>query len=100
MPPEGSNTELKRLIRENNELIKENNRLIKRLNKYAFVGVVLRVIWYALLIGLPFVLYFYVLEPYFALFGSSYETFTEGLNELPGLKGIDLLLEATMEHNK
>lgn len=83
--------ELKHLLRENLEVAKENNTLLRKLRRAALIDFWIRVIWIAILIGLPFVLYFYVLEPYFALFGSSYEQFRLGIEEIPGLKGLELM---------
>lgn len=79
-----------RLLREHTELLRENNKLLRKLWRSEVVGIWLRIFWYALLIGLPFALYFYVFEPYFAAFGSSYEQFRLGIRELPGFKGIEL----------
>jgi len=93
MPPEEGHAEIKRLIKQNAELIKQNNELLRKIHRNMVVGVWMRIFWYAVLIGLPFAVYFYLLEPYFEAFGSSIEVFKTGLNELPGLKGIDQLME-------
>lgn len=61
------------------------------------IGTFLTVLWYALLIGLPFALYFYILEPYFEVFGANYETFRVGISEIPGLKGLEKLLPSMQE---
>ena len=52
-----------------------------------------RMLWYTVMVGLPFIFYFYVLEPYVATFGSSYETFVNGMNVLPVLQDIEQLLQ-------
>jgi len=83
---------LEELMQQNAALLEENNQLLKKLHRNARLTFWLRVTWYLLLIGFPFAVYFYVLEPYFAAFGSSYENFIDGLNELPGLRGIDQML--------
>ena len=97
MPPPEDHVEIKRLLEENAKLIVENNRLLKRLYRWTVLNVIIKMVWFFLLIGLPFALYFYVFEPYFEAFGSSYEVFITGLNELPGLKGIDQLMNGTFE---
>jgi tetrahydromethanopterin S-methyltransferase subunit F len=94
MPPYEDHTEILKLLRENNELAKENRDLLKKLHRNGIMGFWFTIVWYGLLIGLPFALYFYVVEPYFEAFGSSYDTFKTGLNELPGLKGIDQVLDS------
>ena len=73
-------------------LLRENNILLKKLHRQGVLGIWFRVIWYSLLIGLPFAVYFYVLEPYFSAFGANYETFRTGMAEIPGLKGLEQFL--------
>lgn len=88
-----SHVEMKRLLEKNSELIKENNTLLKKLHRSSLIGIWIRVIWYVLLIGLPFALYFYILEPYFTALGSSYEVFSAGMQEIPGWKQFNTALE-------
>ena len=89
---EHSHADLKELMQKNSELIEQNNVLLKKIHRNGVWSFWTRVVWYVVVIGLPFALYFYILEPYFTAFGSSYENFLDGMNELPGLKGIDKLL--------
>lgn len=86
MEPDTSHTEIKELLEKNAELVEENNKLLKKIHRNAVVGIWIRVTWYVLLIGLPFALYFYILEPYFAAMGASYEVFSAGMQEIPGWK--------------
>ncbi len=81
--------EMLRLLRENTELSKQNNELLRKLYRHSIAGLWFRIVWYAILIGMPFAVYFYLLEPYFEAFGANYETFREGMAEIPGLKGIE-----------
>ena len=80
------------MLHKNAALLEENNELLRKLYRNAIISFWIKLLWFAVIIGLPFALYFYVLEPYFAAFGSSYENFLDGLNELPGFKGIDELI--------
>jgi hypothetical protein len=91
MPPEKADAheEILRLTRENNELIKQNHEYLRKMYRNDMIGLTIRIIWYSLLIGLPFALYFYVLGPYFEAFGSNYELFKQGIGEIPGLKGFE-----------
>ena len=73
-------------------LLKENNELLKKLHRYTMIGFSFKIVWYAILIGMPFAVYFYVLEPYFDAFGANYELFRQGMAEIPGLKGIENIL--------
>lgn len=78
-------------------MVRENTRLVKKLYRGMMISTFLTLLWYALLIGLPFALYFYVLGPYFEAFGANYETFRVGLGEIPGLKGMEKLLPTARE---
>lgn len=84
MPPENHNDheEMLRLLRENNEIL-------KKLYRHSVIGFVLRIVWYIILIGMPFAVYFYLLQPYFEAVGANYETFRQGMAEIPGLKGLE-----------
>ncbi|MCA9364005.1 hypothetical protein KC727_02195 [Candidatus Kaiserbacteria bacterium] len=92
MTEHGEHDELKRLIKRNTELLEQNHTLLKKLHRNSVIELVFRVLWYGLLIGLPFAVYFYFLEPYFDAVGANYETFRTGIAELPGLKGLEHLL--------
>jgi hypothetical protein len=83
--------EMLSLIRENSILIKENNFLLKKLYRYSILGFVAKCIWFVIIIGFPFALYFYILEPYFEMLGSNFEIFKAGIVEIPGFKGLEKL---------
>jgi len=85
-------TELIRLLEENTRIVKENNEILKKIYTWSIVGIVLKIIWYVIIIGFPFAVYFYVLQPYFEALGSNYEVFKAGIDEIPGLKGLGQLL--------
>ncbi len=78
--------DLAELLKKNSELLEENNTLLKKMRRNGLWAFWIRVVWYAVIIGLPFALYFYVLEPYFTALGSNYDVFKAGINEVPGLK--------------
>jgi Fe2+ transport system protein B len=77
---------MQRLLLENQKLMAENNEILKKMQRNAAVSMWLRIIWFLFIIGLPFVVYFYVIQPYFDALGSSFGTFQEGLQEIPGWK--------------
>ena len=79
-------SDIKALILENQRLLGENNKLLKKLHRNARFSLILTLLWYAVIIGLPFIVYFYVIQPYFAAFGSSFTTFQAGMQEIPGWK--------------
>ena len=83
--------EILELLRENNKLAKEDHEMIKKMYRHGVIGFWMRMLWYGILIGLPFAVYFYFLQPYFEAFGSNYELFRQGMAEIPGLKGLENL---------
>lgn len=74
------------LLLENQRLLTENNQILKEMNRRSVLAFWFKILWMLFIIGAPFVLYFYVIEPYFDTLGSSFETFREGLKEVPGWK--------------
>jgi|TARA_Y100000310_G_scaffold7875_1_gene8556 hypothetical protein len=65
--------EVRRHLRKQLELIEENNKLLKRMQRAAMWGIIFRVLWWAILLGLPFIIYLYFIEPYA---GGIIETYT------------------------
>jgi len=94
MQPHTEQSEMKEMLEENNKLLEENNKYLKRLYRNARWSFWLRVVWYLLLFGLPFAIYFYILEPYFTLLGSSYDQFNAGIQEIPGWKQFNLFMNS------
>jgi hypothetical protein len=94
MPPENLLVEMKHLLEKNSKLLEENQVLLKKMHRSAVWGMWIRIIWYVMLVGLPFALYFYILEPYFTVLGSSYEVFSTGMQEIPGWKQFNETLNA------
>ncbi len=94
MPPTEEHSEILRLLKENTLLLEQNNVLLRKIHRFNVIETVIRCVWLAALIGLPFALYYYVLGPYFEIFGANYETFRLGMAEIPGLKGLEHLLPA------
>lgn len=94
MESDSSHQEIKELLQRNTELVQENNRFLKKIYRNEILGIWLKVIWFVLIVGLPFALYFYVLEPYFTAMGSSYELFSAGMQEIPGWKQFIETVEA------
>jgi len=74
------------LLEENKRLITENNDLLRRMNRIQRWSMIMRVVWFLVFIGAPFLLYYWILEPYFTTLGSSFSTFETGLQEIPGWK--------------
>lgn len=85
-PNQTEHEQMREIMLENQRLLKENNRLLQKVHRNAVLSFWLRVLWFVIIIGLPFILYYYVIEPYFEAFGSSFERFQDGLQEVPGWK--------------
>ena len=80
-------SELKRILRRNIKLTKENNQLLKKLQRQNLISLWLKIIWFVILVGLPFIAY-YILEPSFSDFYNlldSYEIplINNGVDSLP-----------------
>ena len=86
MSEKDSRDELHELMLENQRLLTENNKYVRKLYRMTVWAFWMRMLWVAILIGLPFVVYYFVIEPYFTSLGSSFETFQAGLQEVPGWK--------------
>jgi len=71
--------ELKRMIEKQGELLEDNTRTLNKLKRYQTMAFFSSLLWYALLIGLPFAMYYYVLAPVIEAYG-----FHANLRELPG----------------
>jgi|SRR5690606_23598720 len=85
MPPDY--TEVKRAIDKHNVLLEENNRMLQQLRRYQATTFWMTMLWYALLIGLPFAVYYYIIGPYIQALGFSDGQFSaESLRELPGFR--------------
>jgi len=85
-PESNEHSQIRELLLENQKLMADNNKLLKKLHRNAVVTFWMRIAWFVIIIGLPFVLYFYIIEPYFTALGSSFTTFQSGLQEIPGWK--------------
>ena len=77
---------LHELMLENQRLLTENNQLLKKMRRLSVFNFWFRIVTTLILVGAPFLLYYYVIEPYFASMGSSFSVFQEGLKEIPGWK--------------
>ncbi len=66
---------MERIVERNIELTEENNCLLKKLHYQATIAFWFRIVWFGILLGLPFIAYFYVLEPVLFGLGSDYENF-------------------------
>lgn len=94
MPNHDEHKKLEQLLERNANLVEENNKILRKLYRNSIISLAWKVIAFLLIIGIPFALYFYILQPYFQAFGSDFATFRAGVNELPGIKGFEQFLDA------
>lgn len=82
---------LERLLRENLKVAKENNRRLRDIQRSMFLGGVIRLLVWAVILGLPFIIYFTVLKPYVDSATELYEGIGSGeTNILDNLNFINL----------
>jgi len=77
--------EFKVLLRKNLELSKENNRLLKKMRRNAVIGNILRLIWWAVIIGLPIYLYFTVFQPYLQELATVYKNVQTDVGDITSI---------------
>ncbi len=91
--PLNEHEEIKKLLEENLAIGKENKKTLASIRRIGIIELLLRLLWYAILIGAPFALYFYILGPYLEALGASYSQFNQGVQELPGVKAFGTIFE-------
>lgn len=72
------------LVRQNIKLTKENNRLLHSMRRAAWWSTFFRILWMAILIGVPIALYYYFLQPYYKGLSEGYQQFQSQGLEIPG----------------
>jgi hypothetical protein len=72
------------LLQENKKLLSENNELLRKINQRSVWGFWIKVVGLLILVGVPFALYYYIIEPYFYTVSESLKTLNEGLMTVPG----------------
>ena len=73
------NEELRVLLRRNLELTRENNKLLKKLHRSMLVGSIVRLLWWAVIIGVPVAIYYYIVQPYFNEISKAMYDFRHGV---------------------
>ena len=86
IPEKDEKQVLHELVLENQRLLIENNQLMHKINNRILWAFWIKILWFVVIIGIPFVLYYYVSETYFDSLGSSFEVFRDSVREIPGWK--------------
>jgi len=71
--------ESKRMLRQVLETSKENNKLLKSMRRAAIWGNIFRIIWWAIIIGVPLYLYFSFVQPVYEDISSQVEEVQGGV---------------------
>ena len=89
--------ELDDLVRENIKLTKQNNKLLRKLWRSQILGFWSRILFFAIIIGVPVILYQYFLVDYVGQVRTTIEEFQGNLNaikELPENISLSSVIEA------
>jgi len=72
--------ESKGLLKRNLEFARENNKLLKKIRRNGTIANVMRLVWWAFIVGVPLFLYYYVLQPYITELGTAYQGVRDGVS--------------------
>lgn len=53
------------VLEENKRLLEQNNEMLRKMRRNATIAFWLRIVWILVLLGLPLLIYWYVLQPLF-----------------------------------
>ena len=83
MPAQDFHTD--RLTKENNKLLKENNKLLKKMHRAHVMGIWFKIIFYVLILAVPYFIYKNYLEDSFLELMSAYEDLKSEVAEVKQL---------------
>lgn len=75
--------EIEEMVLENSKILAENNKLLKKLNRSNTVAFWLRIFWIAIILGVPFLLYYYIVAPYYQSLDEAFKFFGVELPNIP-----------------
>ena len=76
--------DIRTLLEQNLRLNRENNRLLRSMKRAANIGLFFRLVWIAVLIGVPVALYVYIIQPYYEGLRDSFNQFEQQIESIPG----------------
>lgn len=77
--------DLKTLLKRNLELTQENNALLRKMRRSAVYGNIIKIVWLAIIIGLPVYIYYSFLQPYIGQLLEVYGEVETGAGEIRNL---------------
>jgi uncharacterized membrane protein (DUF106 family) len=81
----GEHEEIKKLLEANLEVVKQNHEMLEKIHRVYMYTFWMKALWFAIIIGVPFLVYYVLLEPYVAALGIDSEQFTQMMRDLPKL---------------
>jgi len=97
------NQRLERMVKESLRMTKENNRRIRSIQRGMFMSGIVRILVWAVILGLPFFIYFSLLKPYVDGASSTLESIKSGetniIQEFIKVPGLDAFKDA-LEKNQ
>ena len=81
----GEHEEIKKLLEENLRVVKESHALLERMHRMDVYTFWMKALWFASIVGLPIIVYYLFLEPYFKALGVNSEDFSLMLKNIPHL---------------
>ena len=73
------------MVKENNKLLRENNKLLKKMHRANIISFWSKIIFYALLIGIPYLVYKYYIEERFNELMATYDDLKSEVAEVKEL---------------
>lgn len=73
------------MVVKNQELLTENNKLLKKIQRANAIAFWLRLLWIAIILGLPVLVYYYAIAPYYSSVESAFQFLGVDLPSIPGL---------------
>ena len=73
--------EMKELL----ELTRDNNKLLRKMRRHAIFGNVTRLIYWAVIFGVPVIIYYYFIQPQLGNIVGTYDSVKGGAEGLGGL---------------
>jgi hypothetical protein len=84
IPDVVTNEQLKTLLEENKRLLTENNVMLHKLRRGAMWATAFRVLWFAIIVGLPIALYYFLLEPNLTTLGRAWQMIQSSVQDVSG----------------
>ena len=78
-------SKIEELLEENIKLTQENNRLLRKIRRSELMQTWSTILFYAMVIGIPVLLYRYYFEDYYNTLQRVYEQIKSGINDPTGL---------------